>query len=223
MIYSHPSLLDDYATEIVVETPLVAWMPAEYLRDADEVREESVFSKLYPASGGEVMTERVGELEAIYSFAEGFEGFMARTLPGARMRCHQGVLVENLARRPANHEFRIYVDYHGGLADMLLFRGEALLSVATSAYASEADLSAAITNILDLYGIAPAEVELRMAGDAEACEAVMLMLEERCGSREMLKLPALTAGSGLPLAIELLIERNQQAMTEGDAEACNDN
>lgn len=90
-VYDHPAILDDYATEIVVTTPKTTWIPTEIM-SAGDFAEERVFSEFFP--GEEIMADKIGEATALFSLTDGFDGFMARTLPGARIRSHLAVLAE---------------------------------------------------------------------------------------------------------------------------------
>ena len=56
-VYEHPSVLDDYATEIVVEAPELTWVPSGIF-DGDGISEEvaeEIFRSVYPEGSCGVM------------------------------------------------------------------------------------------------------------------------------------------------------------------------
>lgn len=69
-VYDNPDLMDDYATDIIVQTPRVAFAPSRLL-DIEEYAEDMVFKSLFPGSDSEVSIDHIGDVAALYSLTAG--------------------------------------------------------------------------------------------------------------------------------------------------------
>lgn len=137
-VYEHPAILDDYATEIVVETQRITWVPTEVL-DSGDFPEERIFEALFP--GEEVMTDRGDTVSALFSLADGFDSFMARTIPGSRMRCHLAVLEAGLRKRIGYMAgLRIYILRGTDKVTLFLYDGDRLVAATEHPMVSDEDV-----------------------------------------------------------------------------------
>lgn len=219
-VYEHPSVLDDYATEIVVETPRLTWAPAALL-DEEESAEERIFHTVEafgaetPAAGGwcagEVLADRIGEETALYSLCDGFDAFVARTLPGARMRSHMAVLAEKLREmNRADGRLHIYADMRpGGEMDILAFRSGCLISGSVRQCDSAEDAAYRVFGLLNEYSAGPDDAEVHLHGDAAKVEAVRQLTGAVCGKCDTLDFGEAIEQSGLPLAAAMLMYNNR--------------
>lgn len=195
-IYEHPSVLDDYATEIVVEPLVVTWVPSEIL-DRGDFTEEHIFHEVFNET--EVMADKVGDATALYLLTEGFDGFISRTIPGARIRTDQGVLVERL--RPSDgsdDEFVINVLKTGNQVHLVAFSGTTLFCCVTHYVGSDEEA----------YAMADA-IGRRWSG-------------ERGYRIRTLRLPRRIADTGLPAAAALVLfkEVELEMVTDHKIEGC---
>ena len=186
-VYEHPAILDDYATEIVVETSEITWVPTSILDSGDFV-EEGIFSALF--SGGEVMTDRGEEVSALFSLAEGFDSFMARTIPGSRMRSHLAV-IESAVRR--------LIDRWDGLQAFLLDEpGKAIVLI----YRDGCLECAAEHNVTSSDGTRRLVEAYRREWPFESCRYLASLFPEE------------VVRSGLPVAAALVVYR--ELLDKGD-------
>ena len=149
-VYEHPGILDDYATEIVVTTPNTTWIPTEIL-SSGEFMEENVFNEFFPGEN-EVMTDRVGEATALFSLAPGFDGFMARTVPGARMRSHLAVLAERMLADAGDGIFTVNIILYRSAVTLVASRGETLLCASEHPVTCQEDVSCVAKKVLEAFG-----------------------------------------------------------------------
>ncbi len=209
-VYAHPSLLDDYATEVVVETPRVAWMPDVFMADGS-IGEDSVYHTVFATSKGDVLTDRTGEATALYEFLPDFDSFMARTLPGARLRCHLGVLVERFLAESRSDDptLRIYMDLRQGEADLIALRSGRLVSASVQPWHTVEEAAYRIFHLLNAYSTDRTGVKVSVNGmDAATVEGVLSLTAGFCREAMPMQLPDGARRSGLPLSAALLVYKN---------------
>lgn len=205
-VYSHPSLLDDYATDVVIETSRVTWVPDSLLSEG-RLNEDTVYQAVYPGSGSDVLSDRVGDATALYEFIPDFGSFMARTLPGARLRPHIAVLAERfLDARSEPDTLCIYADMRDGEIDLVAVKNGALVSAAVQPWQSAEDAAYRIFHLLNAYSSCGADSRVSVnCADKELAGQVLGFTRGFCREAGMMELPERMAGSGLPLAALLLI------------------
>ncbi|MDE5903638.1 MAG: DUF3822 family protein [Muribaculaceae bacterium] len=206
-VYAHPSLLDDYATEVVVETPRVAWMPDTFLADGT-FGEESVYHTVFADAEGDVLTDRTGEATALYEFLPEFDSFMARTLPGARLRCHLGVLVERFLHdsAPGDTTLRIYMDMRDGEADLVALRSGRLVSASVQPWHTAEEAAYRIFHLLNAYATDRTDVKVSVNGtDPVSVDGVLSLTAGFCREAKPMQLSDGARRSGLPLSAALLV------------------
>lgn len=205
-VYEHPSVLDDYATEIVVEAQELTWVPSGIF-DGDGISEdvaEEIFRSVYPEGSCEVMADRIGEETALYTLAPGFDGFMARTIPGARMRSHLGVLAERLRRMDAGSgRLRVYADIRERRMDLLAFRGEGLVSASLQSWNTPEDAAFRIFSLLNAYSSGAEDSEVYLRGDGDNVREVLSLTSGFCHVAGRIPLPEGVDALSLPLAAAL--------------------
>lgn len=201
-VYDHPGLLDDYATEIILETPRVCFAPNVILDNAED-SEEEIFSTLFPGDDQEILTDRLSDCTALFTLTRGVEGFISRTIPGARIRSHLAVIAERF-RRQSDVEPRIYADIREEEADIVAFQGDILLSASVQKWRAPEDIVYRIINLITAYGKKPNDVKVFLSGADEIIEGLTDSLGGFCKDVTMTPLPiSLSEGNSLPLAAML--------------------
>ena len=198
-VYDHPGLLDDYATEIILETPRICFAPNEIL-DSAEASEDEIFNALFPGEDQEVLTDRLPDCTALFTLTRGLEGFVSRTIPGSRIRSHLAVMAERFRRQKATGP-RVYVDIRDGEADILAFNDETLLSASVQRWRTPEDIAYRIFNLLTAYDRQPADTQVNLSGDRTTCETLTKILQNFCQDVIPTTLPvSLGDDAALPLA-----------------------
>lgn len=206
-VYDHPGLLDDYATEIILETPQTCFAPNE-ITDEEEDAEQTIFESLFPGAEREVLSDRLNSSTALFSLARGLDGFITRTIPGARVRSHLAVIVDRFQRSNADG-VRIYIDIrHNNEVDIIAFRANDLISACTQQWHSFEDIAFRIFNLLNAYHIDAAQARINLSGIPEERKKLRDFLRKYCGEVEQTTLPANSNTSGMPLAALLQAYRD---------------
>ena len=94
-VYDHPQLLDDFSTEIVVNTTKALWVPKGEVQPADtgaeypDRDETDIYNMVYEAAEEDIFIDEVNGMICLYTLVPGLHPFIRRTLPGARTWCQQ--------------------------------------------------------------------------------------------------------------------------------------
>lgn len=202
VIYDHPGVLDDYATEIVVESMQTTFAPTAILEDVED-SEYDIYQTLYPGMGEDVTPDSCEDFTALFSLAPGLEDFIMRTIPGARMRSHLAILAARF-RRQTSDAPRIYLDLRNGEVDILAFRDSNLLSASSQPWGAIGDIAYRVFNLLNVYSINPEEAKICVSGNVEVKSELMTLLRKHCGYVSSTNLPGGAAKGTLPTAALLL-------------------
>lgn len=202
-VYSHPRLFDDYATEIVVYTPAVLWVPSEVLDSAHEDAdpEPEIYSRVYPADPVDVCRDYCADLSCLYSPGAGLKGFFGRTLPGALLRSHQSVLLTRF-RQQTSTMTRIYADIRDLEVDVMAFDGRNLLCSATTRWSVADDIAYRIFLVMQTFGLGASGADVRLSGLSAPKQQLATLLREYIDNVTLYAEPAAVA-DGLPLAMAL--------------------
>ena len=213
-VYDHPGVLDDYATDIIIESPHATWVPTAVIESAaGEDPEQQVFHSLFPGVEGDICTDRLGDITALYSLSPGLEAFLGRTLPGARMRLHLGVLAEGvpamLGDRPA-----VAAAFRDNGFDLLAFGTDGRM-LSASARSAANDPCADILKAMQVLGLAEGSADIILCGNHPSREGCRIMLEARGLAPKTLDIPGTAAPTSLPTAAALLAFRHRPAASTG--------
>lgn len=85
IIYNNPRLLDDFATNITIQTEKALWIPTELTED--ENYKEDFFSSVYDVKPEDIFFDYGEEISCLYYLAPGVKSFLNRTLPGCKIAC----------------------------------------------------------------------------------------------------------------------------------------
>lgn len=175
-VYNHPQLLDDFATEIIICSPRTLWLPDATCHDQDDVF--SQYDIVYPGDEADVFEDEREGMICAYSIVSGLQSFLRRTLPGAKISSHQGILVSKFIGQ-SNEMPVLYVDIRREDADYILIDDNKLLLSATHQWHNMMDIGYMAMNILDIYGINPKAAQVSLSGEtADKQELVKLMREQ---------------------------------------------
>lgn len=203
-VYDHPEMLDDFSTDIVIETPRTLWVPESSLDY--EGAEHSIYTSIYPAEPEDIMKDEVDDMVCLYSLVAGLQPFLLRTFPGARMMSHLYMPMQKFRSRTGDMP-RMYVDIRSREADFYLFDGRQLLLCATHAWTSESDIVYHVCNILDIYGIDLKKVEVSLSGLRDVKKSVMLSLRKFISYVMLTMLPKIVDDNDMPLGLSLCVNR----------------
>lgn len=203
-VYDHPEMLDDFTTDIVVETPRTLWVPESTLDY--EGAEHSVYTSIYPAEPEDIMKDEIDGMVCLYTLIPGLQPFLLRTFPGARTMSHLYMPLQKFRSRTGELP-RMYVDIRCREADFYLFDGRNMLLCATHAWASESDIEYHVFNILDIYGIDLKKVEISLSGLRDVKKSVMLNLRKFIDYVMLTMLPKIVDDNDMPLGLSLCVNR----------------
>lgn len=202
-VYDHPSMLDDYATEIILLTPHACFAPNNVI-DTMEDAEAQIFNTLYPGSKQEILSDRLSDKTVLYSMVRGLDGFMSRTLPGARLRSHLGVIAEYLEARQTGGASNVYVDIREGEADIFLYVDGKLYSASVQQWQKPEDLAYRIFNLLNAYEINTSAARIYLSGIRQIRMQLTEILQRLRANVRNMPLPP-QPNEELPLPLSLLL------------------
>lgn len=201
-VYDHPQVLDDFTANIAVVAPKAIWAPIEYCPDEDAAAE--LYTAIYSTEPDEVMADEEDDMQCLYTLVPGLKGFLQRTFPGARVNSHFSILKRRFADRSADMQ-RVYIDIRDGEADFVVFDNARFLMAATHPWHAQEDMEYHLFNILDVYGLAPEQVQVSLSGKKEIKTDLMVKLRERLQYVMLTMIPSISAKANMPLAAALLL------------------
>lgn len=203
-IFAHPQILDDFSTEILICSPKVIWSPNQ-----DELHEDAVIDEylsIYCGEASDVLTTLENDLNCTYSLTPGLLPFLRRTIPGARIRCHQNVLVSKFLSTHAECPV-LYVDIREGAADYVLIDKDKLLLASTHMWKDVMDIGYMIINIFDVYELNLDNVQVSISGSIEDKQSLIMVLRQQIAYVTVTKLPTAVSKLKLPLSVALSLSR----------------
>lgn len=207
-VYDHPSILDDYATDIIIESSRLTWIPSSILEDDEaDNPETTVYSTFFPSGPKEVMTDRVGTATALFTLTDGLEGFLGRTLPGARIRSHSGVMAEYMGRSEAEGH-TLLVSVHDNMADMTATGPGGSLIASVSYPAGNAhEVSEQILRLIQVFRL-PENTRILLAGTPGATVPLGEIMSAYGLSHERFLMAGAPDATSLPTASLILAFRD---------------
>lgn len=202
-VYDHPQVLDDFTADITVTAPRAVWVPEELVAD-DEEESTRLYNRVFSADDDDIMTENVGDAICIYTLVPGLNAFLQRTFPGARVHPHLGVLVKRFRERSAEIPC-VFIDIRDGEADFVVVDNKKLVMAATHTWHHQNDLQYHLFNILDVFGLDPAETHVSLSGPQELKRELMQELRKTISYVMLTTMPGIGAKAGMPLAASLLL------------------
>ncbi len=200
-VYDHPRLLEDYATDIVLETPLLTWAPTRLLEAADS--ESLIFSAVFPDAPEDVLTDTTGRQTAIYALCDGLSAFIDRTIPGSRVTSHIGVMVNKFTRMSGESP-RIFAVWRGDLADIICITGSKVLSSVTAECHTPEDVAYRIWHMADACNLDRMELKVAYSAPEDNSKQLGELLSLHCGNVEEIA-SLRRAGNGMPPAVAMML------------------
>lgn len=120
-VYDNSQILDDFSTDIIIETPRLLWVPERVLEE--EGMEEKIFTSVYPVEAEDVHNDMLEGMRCLYTLTPGLISFLRRTFPGARIMSHLTPEVKKFRERISDSP-RLYIDIRGDEADFICFDGK---------------------------------------------------------------------------------------------------
>lgn len=205
-VYDHPQMLDDFATDIAIVTDRAMWVPESVVESQDDPSTR-IFRTVYESREEDIMQDFTDGKVCLYTLAPGLQSFLQRTFPGARIRCHQTVMVKRFSERSADLP-RVYIDMRKTEADFVMFDGKKLLMAVTHEWNALTDIRYHLLNLLDVYDIDPKGVHVSVSGSAEIREQraeLMQMLREDVAYVMVTMVPGIATKAGMSLPAALLM------------------
>ncbi len=204
-IYNHPQVLDDFATDIIICTDKLLWMPKSVAEDESEMAEQ--FNMVFSEDENNIFSESDESVCCVYSSAAGLPGFLRRTIPGARVQSHLAVLY-NKFRKQVNDEPTLYVDIREDEADYLLIESGKLLLGATHSWHNPMDIGYMVMNVFRVYGINPKSATVSISGNFADKQELVKILREQIAFVMFTKIPTVVSKISMPLSAALSLMRN---------------
>ena len=210
-VYDHPQLLDDFSTEIIINTEKSIWVPRKEIeREAsseDAYRDETdLFNLVYKASEEDIFIDEQGDRTCLYTLVPGLLPFIRRTLAGARTWCQQTLAVRRFGEQVSDMP-RFYVDIREGEADYYGFDGKKLLFAVTHPWREMMDIAYRVFNMLDIWKLDKANTQVMLSGNRDVRNTLMGFLREHLNFVMLTMLPSSISKSDLPLAVGLAMTK----------------
>lgn len=178
-VYDNPDILDDYSATIIVETPRTLMVPKSELKEDGDA--ERIYAIAYKSRPEDVMIDDTEKEVVLFTLAPGMISFLRRTFPGARVRSHLSMFIQEV--RALGTGIRIAVSLRPEEADVVAMNCGNLLSASVQSWQGWTDVAYRILNLADVYGLDPRQCEIMIAGaDAETYKALYEFLTPRTAS-----------------------------------------
>lgn len=204
-VYDHPQLLDDFSSDITVIAPKSIWVPTE-LVDENEEEASRLYNQVYSAEESDIMNEEVDGATCLFTLTPGLNAFLQRTFPGARVHSHLGVMARRFRERSADMP-RVYLEIRDAEVDILAFDRREMLMAATHRWYSPNDIQYHLFNILNVYGLNPAEVQVSLSGLKDVKSKLMTELRKTIAYVMFTMMPSPGAKAEMPVSASLLLAK----------------
>lgn len=202
-VYDHPQLLDDFSADIAVTTAQAMWIPSAVVEEREDSGDH-IFTTVYAANDEDIMRDYEEDKVCMYTLVPGLQGFLQRTFPGARVSCHQSVLVRRLGGRVEDLP-RVYINVRKDEVDLVAFDGHRLLMSVTHEWRAIDDIRYHLFNLLSVYNIEPDSVHVSLSGDKEARKELLTGLRDKVAYVMMTMVPGIASKAGMSLTASLLM------------------
>lgn len=196
-VYDHPQLLDDFSTEIVVCSPRAMWIPEDMATDYEE--QSDLYNKVYKSEEADIMCDSLNGMCCLYTLAPGLPAFLRRTLSGARVSCHQSMLVNRFMGRSCDMP-RIYADIRNGEVDFVVLDDRRMLLSSTQRWHDKMDIAYHIFNLMDVYGLDPKNTQISLSGIREIKQELVKTLREHVSYVMMTMMPSAVSKIEMPIS-----------------------
>lgn len=178
LVYDHPQILDDFSTEIIIQTPKALWVPSALLEN-DE-KEDEYLNCVYDCEPEDIFTDLDESESCLYTSVHGLNSFLNRTLPGCRISSHISVLKKHFEKERSEWP-RIIVNIREDEADVLAFKDSALYCTATFPWKEASDIAYRVFLTTDAYSFPNNETRVEVYSNSAAGEDLAGILEKFVG------------------------------------------
>lgn len=204
-VYDHPQLLDDFSTEIIICSSRPLWIPEDAAVDYEE--QARLYNIVYKAEEGDILSETVNGMTCLFTLAPGLPAFLRRTLPGAKISSHLGVLVKRFISRGAEMP-RIYVDIRDGMADFVALDDRKMLLASTQQWRTPDDIAYHIFNLMDIYSLDPNNTQVSLSGLRDVKQQLVKKLRDQISFVMLTMMPSAVQKTDMPITVAIALARN---------------
>lgn len=198
-VYDHPALLDDFSTDIVLDTGKCLWVPSNMLEENDE---EYFFKPFYDVTLSDIFSSDYGESICLFSMTHGLKSFLARTFSGSRINSHLGVLFSHFRTRSVEHP-HIYIIVRNGCCDIIGIESEKILFSSSRRDLSPTGILYHIVNATAAYGLNNDTVRICTAGELNLKVELSTLLRKYFKHVLPANVPSATRIGEMPLELAL--------------------
>ncbi len=203
-VYDNPIVMDDFSTDIIIETPRYIFVPSE-LNDIEGGVDE-VYNRIYHSREEDIMEDEFGDAICLYSLCEGLQPFLQRTFPGARIMCHITPMAFKFREQGSDNK-SVNIELREDDADFITFDGKRFLQAATHKYSNEADILYHLFNLLDSYNISSKDVMVYVSGRRQIKTQLIAMMRKYVKYVMLTMVPRIVSGLDMPLSAALSINK----------------
>ena len=204
-VYDHPQLLDDFSTDIIICSPRSLWIPDEFAGDYEEMAK--LYNIVYKAEEEDIFSDSFEGMTCLFTLAPGLQAFLRRTLSGARISSHLGVLVKRFMSRGGEMP-RVYADVRDGKVDFVVLDDRKLLLASTQEWRDINDIAYHIFNIMDVYGLNPQNTQVSLSGLRDVKQGLVKLLREQISYVMLTMMPSAVQKSDMPITAAIAIARS---------------
>lgn len=204
-VYDHPQLLDDFSTEIIICSPRSLWIPDEYAGDYEE--QARLYNIVYKADEEDIFSDSFNGMSCLFTLAPGLPSFLRRTLSGAKISSHLGVLVRRFITRGGEMP-RIYVDIREGAVDFVVLDDRKLLLASSHEWRDPNDIAYHVFNIMDVYGLNPQNTQVSLSGLRDVKQQLVKTLREQISYVMLTMMPSAVQKSDMPITAAIALAKN---------------
>lgn len=156
-VYDNPRILDDFSTELIINTPQSLWLPSVIIEEDDSL--DKYFNCVYDCDEEDIMTDSEEEITNGYFLVSGLNSFIRRTLPGCKVYSHLTVL-KDYFKAIAKRDSHIFVNINAETAEIIAFDNGKLISGAVHEWKAPADIAYNLYLLIDAYGLDQKEIKI---------------------------------------------------------------
>jgi len=205
-VYDHPRILEDYSTDIIIETPKTLWVPREV--SANPSYAETVFSKIWPDAIDEMSIDDTRDASCLYYLTDGLRSFLQRTFPGTRISCHQSWLVRRHSYTQSDDP-TVFIDIRDNEFDLTTFANGRLITCVTHEWKEPTDMTWHLFNTLDLNTFDPKATHITLNGPHAIREALASEIRPHVGMVVAAEPIEATKGLNMPVAAKYCYSRQK--------------
>lgn len=202
-VYKHPQLFDDFATEIIISSNKLLWVPTKIAQKAEENGEIlDLFNEIYSAEESDIFIDTIGDLTAVYTLIPRLGSFLRRTLSGANINSELSILTSRFRKRLAE-DGTIYINLRDTFVDIIAFDSKGLLVAMSHEWREISDVCYYVMNLIDVWNYDKNAVQVSVSGLRDARINLLKDLRNHVQFVMQTMLPSAVTKDGMPLAVSL--------------------